>query len=601
MANNSGAGRFGFGYGNSAGSPVARAPIVQPQGAVQYQQPRVQSQQYRQQAAPVQYQQAGAQYQQYAQQAAPVQYQQPAPRFLSPKGMAILKEFTVDHHWRQRAKQLSPMFDEAGNGAQGLSYQQVKKFYDLAGVEFFGEPLSHILTTDIFERFDFNGDDMLTFIQAFKSLKCNLYEGMHHNGGETIKPVALSTPEQKGYTIIKELARGGQGAALLASHNERGQVVLKTYEKNNPNAGTLEEHIAEMDVLRELQEEGNVMHAYDIFQDNDCVYCVNELMSGGDLEALREKAGKAGIPLTQDYFTNIFKQTLMGLDHIHTHGLMHCDLKEPNVMIKNTDLTNPQVAIIDFGLASVCAGPGEAGGTPGYVPPETNISHIWYPKGDIFALGVAFFQLLADKTPSEKIGKLGVFQEGFNTMEDVVRFTATRPLPWHLVEGKFPGVKSWLAPMCSKEKKPRPRALQLLNLTFFGGDTESLPNAPTTGARATGARVIQATGAQPSSPKVTKQVSFRSKLVSQQTTGGNQPAQARVINQPSAQPALQAYGSAGAYQPAQARVINQPSGTTGQSYQGSVVNPQQMQLSPRARGQISLSASQRFVSPANII
>jgi hypothetical protein len=169
--------------------------------------------------------------------------------------MAILKEFTVDHHWRQRSKQLSPMFDEAGNGAQGLNYPQLKKFYDLAGVEFFGEPLSHILTPDIFERFDFNGDGMLEFIQAFKSLKCILYEGMHNFGGETVKPVELNTPEQKGYTIIKELARGGQGAAMLAIHPERGQVVLKTYEKNNPNAGTLEEHIAEMEVLKELQNE----------------------------------------------------------------------------------------------------------------------------------------------------------------------------------------------------------------------------------------------------------------------------------------------------------------------------------------------------------
>merc|ERR1719183_688791 len=277
-----------------------------------------------------------------------------------------------------------------------------------------------------------------------------------------------------GYTIIKELARGGQGAAILASSAEYGQVVLKTYEKSNPNAGTIEEHIAEMEVLRELQQEAYVMHAWDIFQDDKCVYCVNELMAGGDLEALREKTSAAGIPLTQEYFRNIFKQTLIGLDHIHEHGLMHCDLKEPNVMIKNTDLRCPQVAIIDFGLAHVCAGPGEAGGTPGYIPPETNTRHIWYPKGDIFSVGVTFFQLLADKTPQEKLCKLGVFQEGFTgNMDDIVRFTKTRPLPLHLIQGTYPGVMPWLPGMCNKEKKPRPRAVALLDLPFFeGGDDE---------------------------------------------------------------------------------------------------------------------------------
>merc|ERR1719359_2806769 len=175
--------------------------------------------------------------------------------------------------------------------------------------------------------------------------------------------------------------------------------------------------------------------------------------------------------MTQEYFRNIFRQTLLGLDHIHEHGLMHCDLKEPNVMIKTKDLANPICAIIDFGLAHVCAGPGEAGGTPGYIPPETNARHIWYPKGDIFALGVAFFQLLADKTPNEKLGTFGVFQEGFRTLDDVVRFTATRPLPLHLISGQYPGVMSWLPNMCSKEKKPRPRAPALLELPFFKEET----------------------------------------------------------------------------------------------------------------------------------
>lgn len=408
----------------------------------------------------------------YATQAPAFQFQQPgyagpagARPPLSANALAKVKELTVNHHWRDFAKKLQPAFAEAGEGDEGLTFPQLQKFYALVGVQFFGEPIDHLANEDIFERFDFTGDGKLEFIQAFKSLKCILYEVMHPT--ETEKPIEFSTPADKGYTIIKELARGGQGAALLAESTERGKVVLKTYEKSNPNAGTIEEHMSEMQVLKDLNKESYIMHAWEIFQDEKCVYCVNELMAGGDLEALREKAAQADIPLTEDYFRNIFKQSLLGLDHIHEHGLMHCDLKEPNIMIKNNDLRNPQLAIIDFGLAHVCAGPGEAGGTPGYVPPETNERHIWYPKGDIFALGVAFFQLLADKTPQEKLGKFGVFQEGFQTLEDVVRFTATRPLPLHLIEKEYPGVMSWLPNMCNKEKKPRPRALQLLELPFF--------------------------------------------------------------------------------------------------------------------------------------
>lgn len=159
-------------------------------------------------------------------------------------------------------------------------------------------------------------------------------------------------------------------------------------------------------------------------------------------------------------------------------------------MMKTTDLANPEVAIIDFGLAHVCAGPGEAGGTPGYIPPETNSRHIWYPKGDIFSLGVAFFGLLADKTPSEKLGTFGVFQEGCRTIDDVVLFTATRQLPLHLISGSYPGVMSWLPKMCSKEKHPRPRALQLLESPFFTGENgSSTEDSFATAAFAAAARV----------------------------------------------------------------------------------------------------------------
>ena len=283
----------------------------------------------------------GKEYGYWHQAGAAFQLQQPGATYagqkgLSPNVMARVKDYTVNHHWRDLAKQLKPMFNDAGSGARGLTYPQLQRFYALVGKEFFGEPLDYLLNPDIFERFDFNGDGTLEFIQAFKSLKCMLYELFHNFGGETKKPLEFKTPAQKGYTIIKELARGGQGAAILAKSAERGEVVLKTYEKSNPNAGSIEEHVAEMEVLRELQYESNVMHAWDIFQDDKCVYCVNELMAGGDLESLRQKTAQVSIPLTQDYFRNIFKQTLLGLDHIHEHGLMHCDLKEPNVMIKNT-------------------------------------------------------------------------------------------------------------------------------------------------------------------------------------------------------------------------------------------------------------------------
>merc|ERR1712072_1122826 len=99
-------------------------------------------------------------------------------------------------------------------------------------------------------------------------------------------------------------------------------------------------------------------------------------------------------------------------------------------MFKTADYANPQVVLIDFGLTQGSAGEWLAGGTPGYRPPETNETNIWFPRGDIFSMGVVFFQLLADKTPSEKHGRPGLFTEGAMTLQQVVQFVMTREPPW---------------------------------------------------------------------------------------------------------------------------------------------------------------------------
>jgi len=267
--------------------------------------------------------------------------------------------------------------------------------------------------------------------------------------------------------MVKELARGGQGAAWLAESTQYGKVALKVYDKVNPNACSIAELVDEMKALTRLKKSEHIMKAYEIFQDMEHLYCINELLPGGDLETIRDKAEDKGIALSEDYFMPIFYQCLQGVHHIHMHALMHCDLKEPNLMVKNKDISKPQIAIIDLGLAQYAAGKGLAGGTPGYRPPETNANNIWYPKGDTFSLGVTFFQLLSGMVPSEKKQQMGLFQEGAQSMDDVIRFTATRPVPWEKIEDTYPYCRSWLEPMLAKNKANRPMSYQVLDEDWF--------------------------------------------------------------------------------------------------------------------------------------
>ena len=65
-------------------------------------------------------------------------------------------------------------------------------------------------------------------------------------------------------------------------------------------------------------------------------------------------------------------QGLNALFHLHGHAMMHCDIKEPNMMIKSSDFKQPHICLIDFGIARAMADDStETCGTPGYIPPET--------------------------------------------------------------------------------------------------------------------------------------------------------------------------------------------------------------------------------------
>merc|ERR1719329_636774 len=100
------------------------------------------------------------------------------------------------------------------------------------------------------------------------------------------------------------------------------------------------------------------MDCIEIFQDAGHFYCVNELLPGGDLTGLRENCAKSGIPLTESYFHTIFRQCVNALDFMHRQALMHCDIKEPNIMFKSKDYKNPVVTLIDFGMTQTSAGEG---------------------------------------------------------------------------------------------------------------------------------------------------------------------------------------------------------------------------------------------------
>ena len=81
-------------------------------------------------------------------------------------------------------------------------------------------------------------------------------------------------------------------------------------------------------------------------------YMVTELMGGGDVEGLIEKAEGHRLPLEQAI--SIAVETCRGLEFAHSRGIVHRDLKPGNVWLTSDPSTGSGQAVAkigDFGLA----------------------------------------------------------------------------------------------------------------------------------------------------------------------------------------------------------------------------------------------------------
>lgn len=334
-----------------------------------------------------------------------------------------------------------------------------------------------------FPYFDFDGNGFLEVNEVYKLVKFHLRQYRKQLGGESATvDMPFKSMEQCGFTVTKELGRGSQGIAKLV-HNKSGrQLCVKCLQKPSMSTSGMEELFEEFKTLQNLECD-RIAKVFELFQDSTFYYMVAEPYFGGDFMSLVHRATSRKVPLTEQWWRNIFRQCCEGLQFMHEQAMMHCDIKEPNLMLKTDDLNKPQVVIIDFGVcrAMVQQPNGLPGGTPGYMPPETILKQKWWPKGDIFCLGVTLLQVLTGKSPP--LGDRttatpgGIFIEGCRTVQDMFDATLSRQPPFHLVPNVWPGMRNLLQAMLAKDLSTRSTSKQILSHPWFddGCDTERTP------------------------------------------------------------------------------------------------------------------------------
>ena len=135
-----------------------------------------------------------------------------------------------------------------------------------------------------------------------------------------------------------------------------------------------------------------------MFENQDYIYIVMELLTGGDLFTYLEERN---FVVSEDRSKQIAHQIATALYYLHSFGVAHRDLKPENILMENkTD--DSDLKIVDFGLSKII-GPSETSldpfGTLSYVAPEVLLQKPYGKEVDLWSLGIIIYLCLSRVLP----------------------------------------------------------------------------------------------------------------------------------------------------------------------------------------------------------
>jgi WD40 repeat protein/predicted Ser/Thr protein kinase len=218
-----------------------------------------------------------------------------------------------------------------------------------------------------------------------------------------IAPPAPPLPTIARYRVVRVLGEGGMGTVYEAEQdNPRRTVALKVIRAGLTSDILLQRFAREAQILGRLHHPG-IAPVYDAgVAEGGQPYFAMELIAGVPLDQYaREHALDARGRL------ELVARVCDAVQHAHERGVIHRDLKPANIMVE----ASGQPRVLDFGVAraadlGLTAGGGrtEAGqlvGTLSYMSPEqaSGDPSAIGARGDVYALGVILYELLAQRLP----------------------------------------------------------------------------------------------------------------------------------------------------------------------------------------------------------
>jgi hypothetical protein len=200
------------------------------------------------------------------------------------------------------------------------------------------------------------------------------------------------------YELVSVLGSGGFATVYHARHVHTQQdVAVKILHPRDPES---DRWLGEARAAAAVQHR-NVVRVLDCGRSGDDVFIVMDLVSGPTLAQVLAEQG----PMPIGRAVGIAAQLLDGLAVAHARGIVHRDIKPPNVILTRDETGAEVPKILDFGVSKQLTEmsrtlDGTAIGTPGYMAPELfgGARHA-DTRADVYAIAATLYEMLSGKLP----------------------------------------------------------------------------------------------------------------------------------------------------------------------------------------------------------
>ena len=210
-----------------------------------------------------------------------------------------------------------------------------------------------------------------------------------------------------GYTIRKTIGESEKALVYLARSDKLDtDVALKVTKSENEDQGEQQQLAREYAALSALRNPA-IVTIYDYGANAGREYLAMEYFPRGDLKTRLLRG------ILEPDALRYLEQIARGLQVVHAAGILHRDLKPPNLMLRENDT----IALIDFGLARGVDGASNATrtgvlrGSPYYMSPEQALGETLDGRTDLYSLGILFYEMITGRKPYTGSSAIDVLQQ----------------------------------------------------------------------------------------------------------------------------------------------------------------------------------------------